>query len=284
MKNVYRHLLWLLKGVKVFALVGKSGTGKSFRAKLLAQKYGIELIIDDGLLIRDQKIIAGRSAKKEQAYMAAVKTAMFHDKTHRKEVTSCLEKQKFRRVLVIGTSEGMVKKIAETLLLPPPDKIINIEDIATEDEIQTALHHRNVHGRHVIPVPSIEVKRNYPKTMADSIKIFLKQQFGLGGQQVFEKSVIRPEFSKKGEISLSESALTQMLLHCLQEYNNQIKLKKVTIKNDGPSYHIDLSISIPYGMELIPNINEMQTYIVTSIERFTGIMIQELNVTIDSIT
>jgi uncharacterized alkaline shock family protein YloU len=75
-----------------------------------------------------------------------------------------------------------------------------------------------------------------------------------------------------------------MLLHCLQENNNQIKLKKVTIKNDGPSYHIDLAISVPYGMELIPNINELQNYIVTSIERFTGIMNQELNVTIDSIT
>jgi uncharacterized alkaline shock family protein YloU/adenylate kinase family enzyme len=284
MKNAYRHLVWLLKGIKVFALVGKSGTGKSFRAKLLSQKYGIELIIDDGLLIRDQKIIAGRSAKKETSYMTAVKTAVFHDKAHRQEVAQCLERQKFRRILIIGTSDGMVRKIAETLRLPAPTKVIQIEDIATEDEIQTALHHRNVHGRHIIPVPSIEVKRNYPKTMADSIKIFLKQQFGLGGGQIFEKSVIRPEFSKKGEITLSESALTQMLLHCLQENNNQIKLKKVTIKNEGPSYHIDLGISVPYGLELIPNINELQSYIIASIERFTGIMIQELNITIDSIT
>ncbi|MCL1817997.1 MAG: hypothetical protein FWG35_03635 [Spirochaetaceae bacterium] len=284
MKNAYRHLVWLLKGVKVFALVGKSGTGKSFRAKLLSQKYGIELIIDDGLLIRDQKIIAGRSAKKEASYMTAVKTAVFHDKEHREEVSQCLEKQKFRRLLIIGTSEGMVRKIAASLRLPPPDKIIQIEDIATEDEIHTALHHRNVHGRHIIPVPSIEVKRAHPKTMADSIKIFLKQQFGLGGEQVFEKSVIRPEFSKKGDITISESALTQMLLHCLQENNPHIKLKKVTLKNEGPSYHIDMAISVPYGMELIPNVNELQTYIVASIERFTGIMIQELNITIDSIT
>ena len=55
-----------MRGVTVFALVGRSGTGKSFRAKLVAQKFGIDLIIDDGLLIRDQKIIAGRSAKREK--------------------------------------------------------------------------------------------------------------------------------------------------------------------------------------------------------------------------
>jgi adenylate kinase family enzyme len=50
MKSI-SDLYWFFKGVKVYALVGDSGTGKSFRAKLLAQKYGIELILDDGLLI-----------------------------------------------------------------------------------------------------------------------------------------------------------------------------------------------------------------------------------------
>ncbi len=284
-KSAYRNLVWLLKGVKVFALIGKSGTGKSFRAKLISQKYGIELIIDDGLLIRDNKILAGRSSKKEKAYMAAVKTALYHDKAHRREVRQCLERQKFKRLLIIGTSEGMVRKIADTLRLPAPSKIIQIEDVATQDEIQTALHYRNVHGRHVIPVPSIEIKRTDPRTMADSIKIFLRQQFGISGRpQVFEKSVIRPEFSKKGEVTISEAALTQMILHCLQEFHNQVKLKKVTIKNQAGTYHIELSISIPYGVELIPSIHEMQKYIIESLERFTGIMIQELNVTIDSIT
>jgi uncharacterized alkaline shock family protein YloU/adenylate kinase family enzyme len=285
MKNIYRHLVWLIRGIKVFALVGKSGTGKSFRAKLLAQKYGIELIVDDGLLIRDQKILAGRSAKKEKAYMAAVKTALFHDKEHRKEVIQCLQRQKFKRILIIGTSVGMVKKIAETLMLPPPSKIIQIEDVATQEEIQTALHYRNVHGRHVIPVPSIEVKRNYPKTMVDSIKIFLKQQFGISGKpQVFEKTMVRPEFSKKGTVQISEAALTQMIIHCLQEYNKLIKLKKVVIKSENNAYRIEMFITIPYGVELVPNIHAMQKYITESIERFTGIMIEELNVTIDSIT
>ena len=52
------------KQKKVFALIGQSGTGKSFRAKLVAQKYDIEFIIDDGLLIRDNRILAGHSVIK----------------------------------------------------------------------------------------------------------------------------------------------------------------------------------------------------------------------------
>ena len=42
----------------VIALVGPSGTGKSHRALLVAHQYGADAIIDDGILIRDGKIIA----------------------------------------------------------------------------------------------------------------------------------------------------------------------------------------------------------------------------------
>ena len=56
--NIFSKLL--NRGMQVYALVGESGTGKSFRAKLLAQKYGISALIDDGLLIQDDKILAGK--------------------------------------------------------------------------------------------------------------------------------------------------------------------------------------------------------------------------------
>ena len=49
--DIFRH-------IQVYALVGESGTGKSFRSKLLAEEYGIHAIIDDGLLIQDEKIVA----------------------------------------------------------------------------------------------------------------------------------------------------------------------------------------------------------------------------------
>ena len=53
--------------MKTYGLVGASGTGKSYRAVSLAKERGIPCIIDDGLLIRDAKILAGTSAKREFA-------------------------------------------------------------------------------------------------------------------------------------------------------------------------------------------------------------------------
>ena len=52
--------------IKTYAFVGPSGTGKSYRAQMVASEKNIKFIIDDGLLIMDNKVIAGESAKNHQ--------------------------------------------------------------------------------------------------------------------------------------------------------------------------------------------------------------------------
>ena len=42
--------------IKVYAFVGPSGTGKSYRAQMVASEYNIRYIIDDGLLIKDNEV------------------------------------------------------------------------------------------------------------------------------------------------------------------------------------------------------------------------------------
>ncbi len=283
MKRFFYHLIWLLRGVKVFALIGKSGSGKSFRAKLIGQKYGVQLIIDDGLLISEQRILAGRSAKKEKAYLGAIKTALFEDIQHRTEVRKQLEREKFNRILILGTSEKMVKKITQRLNLPPASKIVRIEEIATREEIEQAIRSRKFEGKHVIPVPSIEVKRNYPHLVYESIKVFLKKNFSLKKPEIYEKTVVRPEFSKQGKVTISETALSQMILHCVAEYENSIRIKRIVVKHDYNGYMLDLTIEVPFGLQLSGNIHNLQNYIIENIERYTGITLGKLNITIGNI-
>lgn len=286
--KIFTDLLHTFQGITVYALAGPSGTGKSFRAKLLAQKYNIEAIIDDGLLIQEDKILAGRSAKREKTYMGAVRAALFDDKSHRDEVAKVLQKMKIKRILILGTSEKMVMKIATRLQLPPPSKIIKIEDIATKEEIETAMRSRQVEGKHVIPVPAIEIKRDYPKIFYNAVRVFLKRgksKVPVGGNsKVFEKSVVRPEFSKKGRIEISEAALTQMAMHCVVEYDSQIRVKKLSIKTDAQGYRFVITIDIPFGTQLTGKIHNLQSYIIDNIERYTGILIEEVSIIIDKIT
>ncbi len=271
----------------VYALVGESGTGKSFRSKLLAEQYNINAIIDDGLLIQDEKIIAGHSAKREKTYMGAVRAALFDDKEHRDSVAKVLKKSKIKKILILGTSEKMVMKIAMRLQLPQPSKIIHIEEIATKDEIEKAAKSRQVEGKHVIPVPSIEVKKSYPQIFSNSMHDFFskglfKKKTSKG--KLLEKSIVQPEFSKKGRVEISEAALTQMVMHCVSECSPDVQIKKISIKTDARGYRLIVTIDVPFGTQLTGKVHKLQQYIIDKIETYTGILIEEVSIVIDKIT
>jgi len=286
MFSIFKQFLFLIRGVKSYALVGPSGTGKSFRAKLVAQKYGIELIIDDGLLIRGDQILAGRSAKKDPTYLGAVKTALFDDREHREQVARALQREKFRNILVIGTSERMVQKICERLQLPHPVKVIKIEEIATKTEIEKAVQSRKVEGKHVIPVPALEVKRSYPSIFYDSVRVFLRRSFGVGATlpKLYEKSVVRPEYARRGRVAISEAALSQMVVHCVSEFDPNVRIMRLAIRNDTQGYRITIMLEVPFGTKLPSKVRALQEYIVDSIEKFTGILVAEVNIVIDRLT
>ena len=283
---MFGDLFFFLRRIKTYALIGESGTGKSFRAVLVAQKYGIDFIIDDGLLIRDNRILAGHSAKKERTFMAAVKVALFDDRKHRNNMIKRLHSEKVRKILVLGTSEKMAYKIADRLELPAPSRIIHIEDIASQEEIDKAIRTRKIEGKHVIPVPAIEIKRSYPQIFYNAIRIFKRRrlQETLGSTpQLHEKSVVRPEYSKRGKVIISEAALSQMVIHCVDEYNEQILIKKISVKDDKSGYRLVITIDVPFGLQLGGDMQDLQQYIIDNIERYTGILIEEVNIIIDKI-
>ena len=220
--------------------------------------------------------------------MGAVRVALFDDKEHRDEVAKAWKKAHIKKLLILGTSEKMVMKIATRLQLPQPQKIIHIEDIASREEIEKAIKSRQVEGKHVIPVPSIEIKRSYPQIFSNSIKLFFRNKNifnkGQGDGRMFEKSIVQPEFSKKGRIEISEAALTQMVMHCVMECDSAVKVKKMTIKTDSRGYKIIIMIDVPFGTQLTGKIHKMQKYIIDKIESYTGILIEEVSICIDKIT
>ena len=283
---MFWDLFFFFKRIKTYALIGESGTGKSFRAMLVAQKYGIEFIIDDGLLIKENRILAGHSAKKEKTFLAAIKVALYDDKERRNEIIKCLQAQKLRKILILGTSEKMVNKIADRLELPVPQRIIHIEDIATQEDIEKAIRTRKIEGKHVIPVPAIEVKHSYPQIFYKAIRYFKRRGLSetLGNTpQMHEKSVVRPEYSKRGKVIISESALSQMVIHCVDEYNEHIFIKKISVKDDKNGYRLVITLDVPFGLQLGGDMHELQQYIIDNIERYTGILIEEVNIIIDRI-
>ena len=282
MNRFFQFAFSKLKGVKVYALVGRSGTGKSYHSKLVAAKHRIDLIIDDGLLIKGNRILAGHSAKKDSDFLAAVRTAVFDDEEHRDEVMNALLKERYKKILIIGTSEKMVRKIAKRLELPEPEKIIHIEDVASQEEIETAMRIRYTEGKHVIPVPSIEVTRSAPQIVYDSMKVFMGKKGHSKRNQTYEKTIVRPEFSRPDKEELSEAVLTQMVRHAIGEYDPVMKVKKVRgSKNQDGSYSVSITLRLPVRHYIGSTISDLQEYITDCIERYGGVMVKTVNIEIE---
>jgi uncharacterized alkaline shock family protein YloU/adenylate kinase family enzyme len=283
-KSFFHHLSLFFKGIKVFALIGKSGTGKSFRAQLVAQRFSINIIIDDGLAIKDQRILAGKSAKKEKKKYTAVKTALFYDEDHARNVIDSLKTEDFKKILIVGTSEKMTRIIAYRLGLPEPSRIIRIEDIATQEEIDAASRSRKISGKHIIPVPAIEVKREHSHIFLNSVQVFLRRNlFFWKSNNTFEKTLVRPEYSEKGTVKISESAVSQMVIHCVKEYNPELEIMKIVVSREEGAYRLEIIIRVPFGMRISGRLHGLQLFILESIEQFTGLDLNEVNVTVGAI-
>ena len=97
--------------MKIYALVGASGTGKSYNSIRVAASCGADYIIDDGLLINKNKIIEGSSAKKEATLVAAVKKAIFENEENRTAMIEAISLCKPNGILILGTSVKMAEKI-----------------------------------------------------------------------------------------------------------------------------------------------------------------------------
>jgi O-antigen/teichoic acid export membrane protein len=93
--------------LRIVGFIGHSGTGKSHRASWVARERGIEFIIDDGLLIKVNQVIAGVSAKKEKTRIGSIKRALFTDDQHMQDVKNAISIHKPEAILIIGTSGSL---------------------------------------------------------------------------------------------------------------------------------------------------------------------------------
>lgn len=270
---------------RVIAFVGRSGTGKSYRAKPLAKKMKADLIIDDGLLIEGDKILAGHSAKTEATFFAAIRTCLFEDKKHRDEVMRMLEKKANKRVLILGTSDKMVNKIASRLNLPHPYKMIRIEEVSTTEEIADALRQRNMEGKHVIPLPSQEVKKNYPKIFYDKVRLFFKIRarpaLPTTKGILFEKSVVKPAFFRREIQRVPVDILCEHIKAYIGEWDAKIIVKEIQIHLESKGYVASLIVDYPFCQNIAYSILNLKKHITEEVETKDGTFVSNINIVID---
>ena len=277
LKDIKEKMPFQPSKVKVYSFVGPSGTGKSYRAQMVASERNIEFIIDDGLLIYNNQVIAGESAKKAPTKIETVKHALFYQDSEKQEIMKAFKKYKPQRILLLGTSDGMVDKIAANLGLPPISERVYITDVATEQEMQTARKIRVTEGKHVIPVPTFEIKKDFSGYLLDPLQIFKSK--GKGQKPyISEKSIIRPTFSYLGNFTISDAVFRQILDYLANNTAAIHRVIKMRVNNLGEGVNIYMEVEIVYGFNVVEGLNTFKDKAKKEIEKLTAMNVVRLEV------
>lgn len=268
--------------MRVVGFVGPSGTGKSHRSSWVARERGIEFIIDDGLLIKDNQVVAGTSAKKEKTRLGSIRHALFYNQEEANEIIRAIEHNKPDAILILGTSDQMVEKIAERLNLSPVSEKVYITDVADEYEIKQAMATRREQGKHVIPVPTFEIRKDFSGYFLDPLQIF-KRKGKVNFQLVDEKSVVRPTFSYLGNYTISDYTIYQIVEYVVTGMKGVSKISRFRAENRAEGIYMEMDLVLIYGCIIRPLIREIQKRVSEEIERLTDLNIVSLNITVKSL-
>lgn len=272
--------------MQVYAFVGKTGTGKSYNAQSVAKKNGINYIIDDAILIKDTKVIAGKSAKTEASKIASVKAAIFLDEERREEVKKKIKLEKPDKILILGTSDEMVEKIASNLGLGEIYKTIYIEDVATEADIDKARYYRNHEGKHVVPVPTLEVKKQFSGYFLDSLRnfgLFNKSGDGDNLGENIEKTIIRPTYSYLGKYTISDKAINSIISYVVAKIDGISKVLYVSTEQYSVGMKLEIDIEVFYNVNIPSLSSKIKNVVIYALDSSTGINLYGININVKSI-
>lgn len=260
----------------VYAFIGPSGTGKSHHAVFVAQEHHIDMIIDDGLLIQGSRILAGISAKRAPTKIRAIKTALFSEDTHALEVKDKIKECRPDRILVLGTSLGMVGKITLRLDLPEPEVIIHVEEVVSPENINKAKYVREQEGTHVVPASTVEVKQRFSGNIITPIKSFF-QRNNPGNRPMaakhlwVEQTLVRPTFSYLGRFYISNDVIIEIIKIASRDVAGFDRVIRSNVENKDQGILLHVDVSLIFGYYLPEVMEEAQKSIKSYVEHMTAL-------------
>lgn len=264
--------------IRIVAFIGPSGTGKSHRAQMVAKSKNISYIIDDAILIHDNRVVAGTSAKRASTKIESVKRALFSFDGQAEEMKEAIKEKKPDAILILGTSDDMVDKIAKNLELPPVSERVYIQDVSSPQEMELARSIRMSEGKHVIPVPTFEIKKDFSGYLLDPLQIFKWKGRGTTPYMT-EKSIIRPTFSYLGKYIISDNVLRSIVEYASKDIEGIYKIQKTKIENYPDGLIVYIEVVLEYGHNLPDVMKLLKEKAKKDIDRLTAMNVLDIQIT-----
>ena len=199
------------------------------------------------------------------------------------EICRALKKNKVKCLMLLGTSDGMVQKIAKNLKIGEIEQTIRIEDVATPEEMQMALRMRRVEGKHVIPVPTFEIKKEFSGFFIHPLRRFQKNLDSQIPTAAADKSIVRPTFSYMGDYTISDNVINEIAIHEANKIDGLIKVQNINLRKTGHGVHIDMTVMLRYGCNVFDVCHSIQCAVRDNVERYTSVNARRVNIMIKNL-
>lgn len=235
-------------------------------------------------MIKGTKILAGTSAKNEDNRIQAVKRAIFTDNEHAESVRRALATSGIKRLLIIATSDNMIGKITKKLQLDPPVKTVYIHQVASKAEIKKARYSRLQEGKHIVPVPTVELKPHFTGYFADlPYNIFSSQR---RQEKDADRSIVRPSFSFYGKLLIADTAIEDIINLIAEKLEGVEKVNSIRVRrrSDGSKgIVIAIEVVLYYGEKIFTVTKQLQAKIKEKVEYMTAMQVKTVNVSVRSL-
>lgn len=269
--------------MRVIAFVGPSGTGKSYRSVIVSKKYGADAIIDDGILVSGGKLLAGSSAKSQPTRIASVKHALFMKPSQCAEIRQALKENNIKCLMILGTSDGMVEKIAGNIGLGKIEHTVYIDEIATPEEMALAKNMRMNKGQHVIPVPTFEIKKDFSGYFLHPLRHLQRNLDKSGDLTENEKSIVRPTFSYMGDYTISDNVIVELAAYEAEKIAGVARVQNINLRKSGHGVHIDTTLVLFYGVNIYDVCRRVQIAIRDNVEKYTSVNVRRAHIYVRSL-
>ena len=181
----------------------------------------------------------------------------------------------------------MVHKIAETLKLPSIQLIIRIEDIASRAEIELAQFHRLKEGKHIIPVPTIELKPHFSGYLIDPLQSLFKRS-RVRRRKLGEKSIVRPVFSYYGKLIIDDWVITAIVERIVKAREFVQSVRHVVVEHifngdEDRGLQISCDVVLSYGNHIPTLVTQTQASVREAVEYTTGMIVHAININVKAL-
>ena len=153
--------------------------------------------------------------------------------------------------------------------------------------IKGIAHFYQKQGKHIIPVPTIELKPHFSGYLIDPLQSFFKRS-STRRRRLGEKSIVRPVFSYYGKLVIDDSAIKGIVRHVILNEGPFSKVSDIEVKHlfagdEDQGLRISCNVVLTYGNHIPTLLKQAQEKVTSHVEFMTGMIVHEVDIVVKTL-